>query len=1108
MELDINLLKEFARITNDSEQKTTNPYLRGTIVSNSDGKYVQLDGSTTITPISEIVDVKEGDRVLVSIENHKATIIGNFSFPPSARKEQEALDQAEAAQNTANTANSKAQEAGEKADTAINQSSIASVSAEEAKQQANDAIKSANTASTNASEAKTLATQASTDASEAKSQAALSQAASAEAQAEVTRLQGEVDDVKEDASKALEDLNAQADEITVIKETYATKVEVGNTKAELETTITTKVGELETTIGETYSTKTENVELEGRLQSQITQNADNISSQVSKIEKLESNTDQALKDVDDALAKANAAQTAAGQAQSTADAAQAAANAAQANADTATEKAQIAQNAADAAQAAADAADTAVQSAQADLNEAKQNLENVTNRVDATEEDIADAQAKVDKAQTDVNNALADAAEANAAATKAQEAADKAQQDAETAQGAANTAQQKADNAQTAADNAQAAADKAQEDVTALTKRVTTAETNISQNSENITLNANKTDEIGIKLDNLEIGGRNLYLQSRTLENGDSYWHGINGWTRSNELYEDLVVYTRSSTWSGFAPFIETKKGDIYTLSFYAKVEAGGSIYSVHRNIALGNVSTGLEIIGGNFSSGLLWVDKDEDGSEWKRYWATLKVTEDDVKLQWRVENQYEGFTLSVCGFKLERGNKATDWTPAPEDAESDIDGVKTDLTNNYYTKIETDAKVKVESDRITSTVSKVETVEKTANAAQDAINNLQVGGRNYISQGRGNKLSGYFENFDSIVDDDCAQYTFNVTDSGYFNMSLVPGFILGCRDYEVGKQIVYSYDIMFTKWDLDEGAEIGEWWMGQRYTNAVGDATEGAWRGVTQHGLPKVGVDCELNEWIHVSKVMTIPEQAAEGIGTNSNIQLQNKTAGTSMTITLCIKNVKIEYGNTETDWTPAPEDVNNSISDAQNAADDAQNAADAAQTTANNTQTTVTEVRSTVTQLSNMIANLITDENGGSLMTQTTDGWTFNMSTINGNLDAVQEALIEMEAEQSDTNNLLEKLSDLVDSVTKKTAYITMSTDDNGDPCIELGKADNLFKVRITNTAIDFLEGSAKIAYANNNTFYSTKIIVVELQIGKGPGFVWKTRENGNCGITYIES
>ena len=80
MELDINLLKEFARITNDSEQKTTNPYLRGTIVSNSDGKYVQLDGSTTITPISEIVDVKEGDRVLVSIENHKATIIGNFSF--------------------------------------------------------------------------------------------------------------------------------------------------------------------------------------------------------------------------------------------------------------------------------------------------------------------------------------------------------------------------------------------------------------------------------------------------------------------------------------------------------------------------------------------------------------------------------------------------------------------------------------------------------------------------------------------------------------------------------------------------------------------------------------------------------------------------------------------------------------------------------------------------------------------------------------------------------------------------------------------------------------------------------------------------------------------
>ena len=43
-------------------------------------------------------------------------------------------------------------------------------------------------------------------------------------------------------------------------------------------------------------------------------------------------------------------------------------------------------------------------------------------------------------------------------------------------------------------------------------------------------------------------------------------------------------------------------------------------------------------------------------------------------------------------------------------------------------------------------------------------------------------------------------------------------------------------------------------------------------------------------------------------------------------------------------------------------------------------------------------------------------------------------------------------------VNDLGKKTAYIVMTTDENGDPCIELGKEDNPFKVRITNTSISF--------------------------------------------------
>ena len=165
------------------------------------------------------------------------------------------------------------------------------------------------------------------------------------------------------------------------------------------------------------------------------------------------------------------------------------------------------------------------------------------------------------------------------------------------------------------------------------------------------------------------------------------------------------------------------------------------------------------------------------------------------------------------------------------------------------------------------------------------------------------------------------------------------------------------------------------------------------------------------------------------------------------------------------------------------------------------------INQSESTIELLSNMIANLVTDANGGSLMTQTPDGWTFNMSSISSNLDAIKDAMVNIKDDHNDTNSALEKLTNLVNDVVNKTAYITMSTDEHGAPCIELGKSDSLFKVRITNTAIDFLEGSAKIAYANNNTFYSEKIIVKnELQIGEGPGFVWRTRPNGNMGLIYI--
>lgn len=91
VELSRHLMKEFATLTAGDKKPEVSNTVRGTVVVDGENKYVAIDGSSVNTPISEIIDARQGDRVLVTIENHVATVVGNISKPPSAYKEQEAI---------------------------------------------------------------------------------------------------------------------------------------------------------------------------------------------------------------------------------------------------------------------------------------------------------------------------------------------------------------------------------------------------------------------------------------------------------------------------------------------------------------------------------------------------------------------------------------------------------------------------------------------------------------------------------------------------------------------------------------------------------------------------------------------------------------------------------------------------------------------------------------------------------------------------------------------------------------------------------------------------------------------------------------------------------
>lgn len=184
------------------------------------------------------------------------------------------------------------------------------------------------------------------------------------------------------------------------------------------------------------------------------------------------------------------------------------------------------------------------------------------------------------------------------------------------------------------------------------------------------------------------------------------------------------------------------------------------------------------------------------------------------------------------------------------------------------------------------------------------------------------------------------------------------------------------------------------------------------------------------------------------------------------------------------------------------------AQKAADKAQADADATGSRVTVAESTIKQLSDSISHLVTDKNGTSLMTQTSNGWTFNMGQISDTLDQAASELDKLSGSVDGIDDTINKLNSVVDDLGKKTAYIVMTTDESGNPCIELGKEGNPFKVRITNTSVDFMDGSSKVAYVSNKALYIEKAIIKdELQIGEGSGFVWKRRSNGNMGLRWVE-
>ncbi|WP_071145747.1 hypothetical protein [Bacteroides ihuae] len=502
-------------------------------------------------------------------------------------------------------------------------------------------------------------------------------------------------------------------------------------------------------------------------------------------------------------------------------------------------------------------------------------------------------------AQTATSKAGEAATSAGTASTKAGEAA-----------GSATTAGQKATDAT-----------KAAFDAATTLQAVTQKETSINQTADAIELKATRAESaagraesaeasINIKadgivlqasnkaaqtaVDGVQIGGRNLFRNSKAVVNNAVPYIISNGAaltvdTTNTYLGEStLKVEGASGFYWTYNPILEPNIE--YTLSMMVK----------GNNALAGNLETPLHIqipVGTHTYENIYGGDPNISTS-WKTITKIFKNTS-TVNQSLRVYLYSIGSVIvNVAWVKLEKGNKATDWSPAPEDVDANISNVQTQVTNTV-------SRLTIAETSISTLVSQTTTIGNTVSSHSTSINQLNnqialkadsttVTGINTRLTSAEAKITS-----DAINLTVKSQITTAVNDVQVGGRNLLLNSAIersGSREYvsieitdiaiaNLSKQVIFSFDIC-----ADVSGNISFYSLGGygiNINNTFSVTTE--WKrfystvgSFSYHQNDANGDRCMLS-WYGIY-----------GTGVKPHV-----------------RNVKVELGNKTTDWSPAPEDV-----------------------------------------------------------------------------------------------------------------------------------------------------------------------------------------------------
>ncbi|UZA10061.1 TipJ family phage tail tip protein [Moraxella bovis] len=214
---------------------------------------------------------------------------------------------------------------------------------------------------------------------------------------------------------------------------------------------------------------------------------------------------------------------------------------------------------------------------------------------------------------------------------------------------------------------------------------------------------ATAQNELNARFDNLTVGGRNLLLNTQALNPL---------WTRPTSIENGVATFVAtgrllaSTQQSDNVQALENGK---VTISFTAKSNRDGRL---HIRLRRFNTNNQLSDIAQYIAI---------DSREFKRYSLTLDYSKwtNQERVNFEIAT-YEraGFVCEVKLPKLEIGTIPTDWTPAPEDLQADIDAKASSASLDEFKR--------TQAQKDTATAQKLSTLQTTVNGQTTSIRNVE----------------------------------------------------------------------------------------------------------------------------------------------------------------------------------------------------------------------------------------------------------------------------------------------------------------------------------------------------------------------------------------------